>query len=57
MKFLRKFKPTAGDSNKRLSKNFSKWDINDVKRNPLGCITDIELLRGDLQKLDVQIDN
>ena len=57
MKLLRKFEPTTGASNTRLRKNFSKWEINDVKRNPLECITEIELLKGDPQKIDVQIDD
>ena len=57
MKLLGKFKPTTGDSKKILGKKFDKCKIYYVTRKHNEWITKIELLRGDLQKLDIQIDN
>ena len=53
----RKFEPTTGDYKTRLYKKFAKGELYDVTRNPKKLNTNIEILRGDLQKLDVHIDN
>ena len=41
----------------RLGNKLAKCKLDDVTRNPKGWITDLGLLRGDLHKLDVNIDN
>ena len=40
-----------------LHKKFSKIEIDDVTRDPEDLITEIKLLRGDLRKLGVIIDD
>ena len=57
MKLLRKFEATTGASKTRLRKKFDNCKIYDVNRNPEEWITDIKLLRGDLQKHDVKSDH
>ena len=52
-----KFEPTTGDSKTRLLKKLAKYELNDITRNPKEWITDIELLRVYLQKLDIHIDD
>ena len=52
IKLSRKFDPTTGASKTMLHKKFSKY----VTIKPKEWITEIEILRGDLRKLDVQID-
>ena len=54
MKLLRKFDPTTGASKTRLRKKFAKCKIDEIRRKPLQSITEFELIRGDLQKLDIQ---
>ena len=49
-KHSRKFEPTTGDSNTGLCKKFTKCKLDDVTRNPEEWITELELIRGDLQK-------
>ena len=56
-KLSRKFDPTTGTSRTRLHKKFAKCKIDDITINLEEWITELELLRGDLQKLDVHIDN
>ena len=55
IKLSRQFEPTTGASKTRLHKKFSKLELYDVTRNPKEWITCLELLRGDLQILDVHI--
>ena len=57
MKLSGNFKPTTGASKTRLRKKFDNCKIYDVNRNPEEWITDIKLLRGDLQNLYLQIDD
>ena len=46
-----------GAFKKRLWKKFAKCDLDDVTRDPEDCITQLELLRGDLQRMEVNIDD
>ena len=55
MKLLRKFDPTTGASKIRLHNKFSNYKLDDVIRNTKGWITNIKLLRGDLQKHNVKM--
>ena len=52
-----KFKPIAGASKKRICKKFAKSELGDVTMDPEDWIKEIELLRGDLQRLGVIIDD
>ena len=54
MKLLRESEPNTGASMTRLFKKFVKHDQDKITRKTLQCITKFELIRGDLQKLDVQ---
>ena len=56
IKLSRKFDPTTGYFKKILRNKISKCKLDDVTRNPEEWITQLELLRGDLRKLDVKID-
>ena len=47
----------AGASNTRLRKKFTKFEFDDVTRDPEDCIIELELLRVDLQRLGVTIDD
>ena len=51
------FYPTTGASKTRLRKKSAKCELYYVKRNPEEWTTKIEILKGDLQKLDVHIDD
>ena len=51
------FYPTTGASNKILQNKCSNRKLDDVKIDPKYCITEIELLIGDLCKLNAQIDS
>ena len=46
----------TGDSKTRLRKKFAKYELYDVKSDPEDQINELELLRGDLQKLGFIID-
>ena len=46
----------TGASKTRLNKKFAKIELDDVTRDPEDCITELELLRGDLRKLGIIID-
>ena len=46
-----------GESKTRLRKTFAKSELYDVTRDPEDWITELELLRGDLRKLVVIIDD
>ena len=50
-KSSRKIEPTTGASKTRLRQKFSKYELNNVTRNPKKCITELELLKGDLKNL------
>ena len=55
MKLSRKFEPTTEDSKTRLRKKFTKYKLDRITRNNKERINDLELIRADLQKLDIQI--
>ena len=57
MKLSRKIEPTTGASKTRLRKKFSKYELYGVTINPKEWITELEIFRGDLQKLNVHIDD
>ena len=57
MNILGKFEPTIVSSKTRLCNKCSKWELDDITRNPKEFITNLRVLRGDLRKLDVQIDD
>ena len=48
---------TTGPSKTRSHNNFAKWELDDITGNTEKWITKLEVLRGDLQTIDVQIDN
>ena len=48
---------TTGPSKTRPHSTFAKWELDDVSRNTEKWITELEVLRGDLQTIDVQCDN
>ena len=56
-KLNKKFHPMTGASNTRLRKKFAKCKLDDVTRDPEEWIYELELLRGDLWKLGVIIDD
>ena len=56
-KLSRKIEPTTGDSKTRLHKKFAKYKLDNVTRNPKEWIIELELPRGNLQKLDADIDD
>ena len=56
-KFLRKFETTTGDFKTIICKKFAKCEIDGVTRNPDEWIIELELVRGDLRKMDVHIDD
>ena len=56
-KISRKFEPTTEASKTRLRKEFAKYELDDVTINTEEWITNIELLRGDLQKIEAHIEN
>ena len=56
-KVSRKFEPNTEASKTRLRKKFAKFKLYDITRNPEEWVTELDLLRGDLQKLYVHIDN
>ena len=49
--------PTTGDSNTIICKKFTKCELEVVARNPEEWLTELELLRGYLQKCDVHLDD
>ena len=53
----KKFQPTTGASKTISPNKFATCGLHDVTRNPEDCITEIDLLIGDLQKLGVIIHN
>ena len=57
MKILRKFEPTKGVSKIGLCNKFSKCKVYDITRNSKEWITEIEILRVYIKKLDLYIDN
>ena len=57
IKFSGNFELTTGCSWTRLWKIFDKWKLDNTPRKPEEWIIEFELLGGDLQKTDVQIDN
>ena len=60
IKLSRNIETTTRDSKKRLlnkCKKLYNFELYYITRNPKDLITDIELLRGYLQKLDIQIEN
>ena len=57
MKHLREYDPITGSYNTVVWKKFSKWELDNITRNPKKLIAEIEILKGDLQKLDVKIVN
>ena len=57
VKLSREYEPTTGSSKIRLRNECFKYKLYDITRKPKECITDLELLIEDLQKLDVQINN
>ena len=57
MKFSGKFEPTIGIYKTRLRNKFSKCKLYDVTINHKEWITEIEIIRGDLQNMDVKIDD
>ena len=52
-----KFVPNIGASKIRLCKQFAECELDYATINPEKWTTGIELLRGDLKKIDVNIDN
>ena len=56
-KYNNKFNPMRGASKTILRKKFAKCELYDVTRDPEDQITELELLRGDLRKLGVIIDD
>ena len=57
IKLSRKFDPKTGSSQTILRKKFVKIELDYVTRDFEDWITEIELLRGDSQKLGVIIDD
>ena len=57
MTLSRKFDPTTGYSNKKLRNKFTKWELDDVTKHPKECIAELKLLRREIRKLDVQIND
>ena len=55
--FSRKFEPTTGAPKTILCKKIARYKLDEVTRNPEELITELELLREDLQKMDIYIDN
>ena len=53
----RKLDPNTEALKKILRKKFSKYELDGIKINPEKWITKLELLKGDIQKLYVHIDN
>ena len=53
----KKFQPITGASKTKLSKKFEKNELDGVTRDPEDCITDLEWLIWDLQKLGVIVDD
>ena len=54
MKLLKQNDPTTGDSKRWLCKIFDEFELDEITRKALQCITGFELIRGDLPKLDLQ---
>ena len=57
MEFSRKFEQTTGYFKTILHNKFSKCKPEDIKKNYEEWITEHNILRGDLQKCNVNIDN
>ena len=49
--------PTTEESKTRLHKKFAKYELDDVTRNSEEWISEIEILRGDLQNLNIHIED
>ena len=57
VKLLGKFDPTTGASRTRPRKKLSKCDLDEVKIDPKEWITKLKLIRGELWKLNLHIDD
>ena len=57
MKLSRNFDPSTGAFKTGVLNKFTKCKLYDVTRNPKEWITELKLLRGDLGKLDVNLDD
>ena len=57
MKLSRNFDPSTGAFETGVLNKFTKCKLYDVTRNPKEWITELKLLRGDLGKLDVNLDD
>ena len=57
IKLSRKIEPNTVASKTRLRNKSAKYELDNITRNTKEWITELELLMGDLQKLDVHIDD
>ena len=57
VKLSKKYEPTKGASKTRLDKKFAKWKLDGVTRDSKDWNNKLKLLRLDLRKSNVHIDN